>query len=142
MSGVRALPQSTSDGEARRAALAKEQPARTPTSLIAYTSAGSLLIIAGEEQRGHEIAQRLEGKLRCTVLVPGVADGSQTEAGRDEDRARTIRADVTRVAGHLGAFEVAARVGAEEVPIAPSLLTEKNSGSTSMATPDARSPRS
>jgi ferredoxin len=119
------LPEASAAGRARSAALmADTWSGRTPTSLVAYESAGSVAIIADRET-GEALAARLGDGLTCTLLVPRDDDASQPEAddpGRASSR-RTIRAALAGVSGYLGNFSVRGRVGGEEIDIAPSLLT-------------------
>ncbi len=120
------LPEQSADGRARAAALmADTWSARTPTSLVAYSSAGSVAIIAGCKQ-GEALAARLGGKVNCTLLIPqsgeGVGDGA--DHGPDKTAStRHIRATLAGVSGYLGQFSVKGRVAGEQVDIAPSLLT-------------------
>ena len=128
------LPEQSADGKARSTALmADTWSARTPTSLVAYNSAGSVAIIARRED-GEALATRLAGKANCTLLIPQSDDESDDEAddeSDDEDTAgsgksgsrRHIRATLAGVSGYLGQFGVKGRVAGEEVDIAPSLLT-------------------
>ncbi len=61
------LPEQSADGKARYAALmADTWGDRTPTSLVAYNSAGSVAIIARRED-GEALATRLAGKVNCTL---------------------------------------------------------------------------
>ena len=136
------LPEQSADGKARNAALmADTWGDRTPTSLVAYNSAGSVAIIARRED-GEALATRLAGKANCTLLIPQTDDGAgdentagsgkagPTSPGMDEvERSRTpeptrhIRAALAGVSGYLGQFSVKGWVAGEEVDIAPSLLT-------------------
>jgi len=124
------LPDQSADGQARSAALmADSWDDRTPTSLVAYTSAGSVAIIANREV-GEELVARLGGALKCTLLIPPVDDASQSGAVDDEadgsgksTATRSIHAALAGVSGYLGQFTVKGRVGGEVVDIAPSLLT-------------------
>lgn len=120
------LPETTEDGRARGAALrADTWSGRTPTSLVAYSSAGSVAIIADRE-RGESVAGRLGAGLACTLLVPRENDAGQpasAEAESPGSSLRTIRAALAGVSGHLGQFAIRGRVAGETVDIAPSLLT-------------------
>ncbi|MDX1513748.1 MAG: 4Fe-4S binding protein [Gammaproteobacteria bacterium] len=120
------LPQTTPNGIARRAALASPAGERRPTSLVAYKSAGSVLII-GDAQATAAAADRLKGRLPVTVLLTDGADGDvadPTEGGtRAGNEVRSIQARIASVHGHLGAFGVKALVKGEEVDLAPSLIT-------------------
>jgi ferredoxin len=120
------LPERSADGRARNAALmADTWGERTPTSLVAYDSAGSLAIIA-DRDTGEALAARLAGKVDCTLLIPR-ADGESAEDGpAGSDKAgstRSIHAALAGVSGYLGQFNVKGRVAGEQVDIAPSLLT-------------------
>ena len=124
------LPEQSADGQARSAALmADSWDDRTPTSLVAYTSAGSVAIIANREV-GEELVTRLGETLKCTLLIPRVDDASQPGAIADAaggsgegGSTRSIYAALAGVSGYLGQFTVKGRVGGEVVDIAPSLLT-------------------
>ncbi|TDJ20597.1 MAG: 4Fe-4S dicluster domain-containing protein [Gammaproteobacteria bacterium] len=73
------LPQQSADGKARSTALmADTWGNRTPTSLVAYHSAGSVAIIARRED-GEALATRLAGKVNCTLLIPQSDDGADDE---------------------------------------------------------------
>jgi len=119
------LPEASADGRARNAALmADTWGGRTPTSLVAYESAGSVAIIADRET-GESLAARFGDALTCTLLIPRDNDASQPEAddpGRTST-VRAIRAALAGVSGYLGNFSVRGRVDREEIVIAPSLLT-------------------
>ena len=124
------LPEHSADGRARNAALmADSWIARSPTSLVAYESAGSIAIIA-ERERGEAIAARLGKSLNCTLLIPRAddaakdADAAHAAAGSGQAAAtRAITATLSGVSGYLGRFAVKGRVDGELVDIAPSLLT-------------------
>ena len=124
------LPEQSADGRARTTALmADAWSERTPTSLVAYNSAGSVAIIA-RRKHGEALVARLGGKLNCTLLIPQSDDGAGDGAddggdGGPEKTASTrhIRAVLAGVSGYLGQFSVKGRVAGEQVDIAPSLLT-------------------
>ena len=120
------LGEHTADGKARIAALAADSWAeRTPTSLVAYQSAGRVAIIAAGEE-GEALAGRLGGTLHCTLLIPRVDGASQAEddtGSGDAAATRSIRAEFAGVSGYLGQFAIKGRVAGELVDIAPSLLT-------------------
>jgi len=120
------LGEQTSDGQARIAALAADSWAeRTPTSLVAYQSAGRVAIIATGEE-GEALAGRLGATLSCTLLIPRADDASHSDDAAGSSSAtstRSIRAALAGVSGYLGQFTVKGRVAGEVVDIAPSLLT-------------------
>jgi ferredoxin len=124
------LPERSADGRARKAALMADSWAgRSPTSLVAYESAGRIAIIADREP-GEAVAARLGKTLSCTLLIPRGDDApnsdSAAEAGAESGKsaaARSIRATLSGVSGYLGRFAVKGRIGGEVVDIAPSLLT-------------------
>jgi ferredoxin len=124
------LPEQSANGRARNAALMADSWAeRTPTSLVAYASAGSIAIIAKRDD-GEALAARLGATLNCTLLIPRDDDATQPAASSDGDTGsgdagatRSIRAALAGVSGYLGQFSVEGRVGGELVDIAPSLLT-------------------
>lgn len=118
------LPEQSADGRARnRALMADTWSSRTPTSLVAYHSAGSVAIIADREQ-GERLVERLGDAVQCTLLIPVGAAGSE-DAGQSRKNAATrhISASLAEVSGYLGQFRVRGRVGGEVVDIAPSLIT-------------------
>ena len=120
-----ALSETTDNGRARRAALAHGRDSeRRPTSLVAYESAGRVLVI-GPEKRALEAAEKLKDKLPCTVLTSGAADMAAPDVGgaHGKEEIRRIQARIASVHGHLGAFGVKAWVDEEEVDLAPSLIT-------------------
>ncbi|GMQ76326.1 MAG: 4Fe-4S binding protein [Gammaproteobacteria bacterium] len=120
------LPDQSADGRARTTALmADTWSERTPTSLVAYNSAGSVAIIAGSKD-GEALAARLGGKVNCTLLIPQSDDGAGEGADDGAEKTaptRHIRAALAGVSGYLGQFSVKGRVAGEQVDIAPSLLT-------------------
>jgi len=96
---------------------------RTPTSLVAYSSAGSIAIIADREA-GEALAARLGDTLACTLLIPrNDASGPDADDAEPASTVRAIRTALAGVSGYLGNFSVRGRVDGEEVDIAPSLLT-------------------
>ena len=124
------LPDRSVDGKARATAImADSWSERTPTSLVAYNSAGSVAIIA-EREEGEALVARLGGKVNCTLLIPQPDDG-YGDGATDKDAGgpaktgstRHIRAALAGVSGYLGQFSIKGRVAGEEVDIAPSLLT-------------------
>ena len=121
-----ALPATTQNGKARRAALAHARDSeRRPTSLVSYESAGRVLVV-GPEKKAMAAANRLKGTLPCTVLT-SEADSPKAPGGggaaQSKDEVRRIQARIASIYGHLGAFGVKAVVKGEEVDLAPSLLT-------------------
>lgn len=124
------MPEQSKDGKARAAALmADSWTGRTPTSLVAYESAGRVAIIANREQ-GEALAKRLGTALTCTLLIPRDDDLLQPEegssgraTGADPLPTRSIHAALDGVSGYLGRFTVKGQVDGEQVDIAPSLLT-------------------
>jgi len=72
------------NGKARNAALmADSWSDRTPTSLVAYDSAGRIAIIADRED-GEALAARLGSRLDCTLLIPRGEDVSRPDAAAGE----------------------------------------------------------
>jgi ferredoxin len=124
------LPAQSVNGKARNAALMADSWAeRTPTSLVAYASAGRIAIIAKRED-GEALAARLAETLDCTLLIPRNDDATKPAASADAlaetgkvGATRSIRAAFAGVSGYLGQFTVKGRVAGEVVDIAPSLLT-------------------
>jgi ferredoxin len=117
------LPATSRDGEARAAALAQLATRTvTPTSLVAYRSAGRLLVV-GPAAPARAAAACLErSPLRITLLI---TDDAPTAAAGDAAgrQVREIHAPVAAVRGHLGAFEVDVLADGVPRPLAPSVLT-------------------
>jgi len=101
-----AWPAATANGEARREALAILLGTdRSPTSLVTYEAAGSLLIVADDEEAASSLVPGLkEAGLHVTVLIvaSGAGDVSLGELA-GVDRARGA---LDSLVGHLGAFPV------------------------------------
>jgi len=119
------LPEQSVNGKARNAALmADTWSDRTPTSLVAYNSAGRIAIIADREE-GEALAARLGATVDCTLLIPRDNDAPVGEGAGSADSGspRSIRANLAGVSGYLGQFSIKGRVAGEQVDIAPSLLT-------------------
>ena len=77
-----------------------------PTSLVAYRSAGNLLII-GAENEALECAARLRHSVPCTVaaLEPAAALSDLAREARDDaTRVHLVRGAAGALAGHLGHF--------------------------------------
>lgn len=77
-----------------------------PTSLVAYHSAGNLLII-GAENEALECAAQLRSSLPCMVaaLEPAAALSDQARAARDDAaRVTLVRGAAGALSGHLGRF--------------------------------------
>ena len=98
-----ALGQRTQNGAARAAALQvlREQIPAT-TSVIEYTSHGRLVII-GPAAQAMPVAQQLQDRLAAIAIVDPQASG---QPATFDDRIPLLQAEVDRVDGHLGAFEV------------------------------------
>lgn len=110
---------------ARRAALnAALQVEVDPTSLVAYRSAGYLLII-GAERDALECANVLRGQLHCTLVATTPAEGPLSQEARDaladEARVTVLRADPGDIGGHLGKFSVMLRLPSGET-VSPAAL--------------------
>ncbi len=120
------LPEQSDNGKARIAALmADTWSHRKPTSLVGYSSAGSVAIIA-ERERGEALAARLGDGVACTLLIPSSSAVTQEGAAAGSGKppsVRHIHAELAGVSGYLGNFTVRGRVKGDEVDIAPSLLT-------------------
>lgn len=96
-----------------------------PTSIVAYRSAGHVLII-GNELDGLECAEVLRAHLHCTVVAVAPANGALTDTAaraRDDDaRVLLLRGEPCTISGHLGHFAMNLRLpGSEEV--SPAALT-------------------
>lgn len=114
------LDVSTADGKARAAALAAAPAERTPTSLVAYSSAGAVLVV-GPEPYALEQASSLPDSLSRTVLAtePGAA-ASTLPAG-----VRVVRAPLVRLEGYLGNFQATVSLEDKEVNLAEALGMER-----------------
>lgn len=125
-SAVSALPQATQNGAARRTAVSSAYSERRPTSLVAYESAGRVVVI-GHRADAVPVAERLKKKLECSVVITtggeAPAEASAEPASGKRDGGQVIYAKVVEVRGYLGAFEIDVEVNGEVTPLAPSLLT-------------------
>ena len=111
------LPATTVDGAARARALAQARAATVdPTGLVSYVSSGRLALI-GSMAESSPVAQRIGDALETVIVAPPGDDSG------DGGTARVIRADITEVEGHLGAFTLRAETGGAPVVVAPSPLT-------------------
>lgn len=83
------------------------------TSLVAYRSAGYVLIV-GAEHDALECADVLRERLHCTVLPTAAATGALSEsaaaAKADEARVMVVRGEPGEIAGHLGKFSCTVRL--------------------------------
>ena len=103
------LPISTSEVQARAAALAAFSTVQSePVAVVSFASAGHLLVI-GEAAIAAEAVARLPVNIDCLVLSPQPGDGTgaapSVRTGTAEN-VTVIRAVVARVVGHLGEFLV------------------------------------
>lgn len=98
----------------------------SPTSLVEYRSAGTLLII-GPEEHAAAAARRLRGQVHCTVLAVADAGNADGSARREEARSGTGSEEAPQqpyygrpqqVTGHLGAFTVTVAAAAGEINLA------------------------
>ena len=111
------LPATTVDGAARARALAQARAAPVdPTGLVSYVSSGRLALI-GSMAESSPVAERIGDALETVIVAPPGDDSG------DGGTARVIRADITEVEGHLGAFTLRAETGGAPVVVAPSPLT-------------------
>ena len=82
---------------------------RGPTATaVTFRSRGHLVII-GEQNRAHEMAAQLAGRLPCTLIVPSPAetgDPGTDEKLRTTEVVRVLRGTSVEVTGYLGMFEV------------------------------------
>lgn len=120
------LPDITPDGIARKSALtAATRMEASPTSLVEYRSAGTLVII-GPEERAAAAARGLRGQVHCTVLIVAAAESTNGGAWREGARGgtgtvetpRTFHGRPRQVAGHFGAFTVTVATAAGEINLA------------------------
>jgi len=95
----------SASGRARAAALqAMAAVATTPTSAVAYKSAGAAVII-GPMDAAIAAAQALSSRLECTVVVPP-GSAAKTESGASRSAFVLAHEKVLQVTGHLGQFAV------------------------------------
>ena len=111
------LPAATVDGTARSRALGEARGATvSPTGLVSYVSSGRLAII-GSRAEASAVAERIGDALEAVIVAPpGDHAGGPDAAG-------LIRADISEVDGHLGAFTLRAESDGAPVVVAPSPLT-------------------
>lgn len=111
------LPVSTTEVQARAAALAAFSAVQSePVAVVSFASAGHLLVI-GEAAIAAEAIARLPVTIDCLVLSPVPVDGTgAAPAARIEttENVTVMRAAVVRVTGHLGAFLVTVKTPAGE----------------------------
>lgn len=94
-----------------------------PTSLVAYRSAGHLLIIGGERD-ALECAAVLRDRLHCTIAVTEPASGELSAEARqaraDDVKVLVLRGEPGALSGHLGRFSFTLGLpdGQELVPAA------------------------
>lgn len=110
---------------ARRAALtAALQVEVDPTSLVAYRSAGYVLII-GAERDALECADTLRGRVHCTVVAITPATGPLSHEARDaladEAHVTLLRGEPGDLGGHLGKFSVVLQLPGGET-VSPAAL--------------------
>jgi ferredoxin len=98
------LPQRTSAGKARAAALAVAAGVSAkPTSLVSYRSTGALVII-GPAATAAEIVKELPADLHCTVAINESGQGASTV--EFPKGVTVVREKVVQVSGHLGQYAV------------------------------------
>ena len=83
---------------------------------MSYVSSGRLALI-GSMAESSAVAERIGDALETVIVAPPGDDAG------DGGRARVIRADITGVDGHLGAFTLRAEADGAPVVVAPSPLT-------------------
>ncbi len=120
------FPATGINGRARRAALeAAATIEAEPTSIVAYRSAGYLLII-GAEVDGLACADLLRQHLHCTLLAPQPHAGQLPEevarARDDRQQVLVLYGEPGPVEGHLGRFAVTVRTPEGEA-LSPAGLT-------------------
>ncbi len=113
-------------GEARLAALQAAAAVEVEaTSIVAYQSAGHILII-GNELDALECADVLRQQLHCTLVVLTPANGrlsdSASQARDDEERVLLLRGEPCSITGHLGQFDMKLRLASGE-EMSPAALT-------------------
>ncbi len=92
-------PATTTDGQARQEALAIDVGEVQPTSLISYSSSGHALII-GTPESVAPVVEQIGEDLKCSLLLRPDTNPPQTT------RAAVYHAEVKKVSGYLGHFEV------------------------------------
>jgi ferredoxin len=102
MTETNGLPEETTDGRARAAALAGLNfDDVTPTSVVEFVSQGRCLVL-GDESRGLELARRLQPGLSCVVAAPSDSAPAVTRI----DGIDVVRGGRPVVRGALGDFAV------------------------------------
>ncbi|MFQ6024082.1 MAG: 4Fe-4S binding protein [Acidiferrobacterales bacterium] len=126
------LPSNTANGRARETALKSAGiGAKTSTSLVGYRSSGDLLVIdkfrsVDDEERAVQLAETLSNRLRCTVLIGGLAQTEPEQRGDSGLSTNGITVAVGRLAqltGHLGQFTAYLSVEGGQVNLAQYLRT-------------------
>jgi len=99
------LPAISANGRARAKALrAIRELATTPTSAVAYRSAGAIVII-GPGPEAIAAARRLQSRLDCTVVIHR-RGGKPGRRPADDTPFPVVQEQVLQVTGHLGQFAV------------------------------------
>lgn len=99
------LPATSTDGRARAAAL-DAVTAHDFDAFVTYASAGRLLVL-GPLEAATAAARRLRSELDVRVLATDPADERLHRPDVEDFGPRLLRARVTGVEGHLGAFRIA-----------------------------------
>ncbi len=112
--GQMRLSCATRDGEARAAALGRDERVEAqPTSIVSYTSRGSVLIV-GPYRTAVAAAEVLADKrLECTIVY---ADDGAVQAVAD--RPNALCATLSALSGHLGQFRAAVATADGNVDLA------------------------
>jgi ferredoxin len=114
------LPENTTDGQARAAALdRRHRPDVEPASMVSYLSHGRVLIV-GDEAAALDAASRLHDELVPTLFLPA----DQAPVTSTVDGLTVVRGGQPQVEGSLGDFRIGlAEPGDDEESAAVTMLT-------------------
>lgn len=112
-----ALPATTADGHARARALAQRGTTDgAPATFVTYASAGRVLVI-GALEAAVAAARRLRDELEVRVLATDEAGPRFSRPDVEDFGGHLLRARVTDIEGHLGAFRIQIADGEESVDV-------------------------
>ena len=113
------LPEHTTDGRARAAALDdRHRPDVEPTSMVSYLSHGRVLVI-GDEEAALDAARHLDNELVPTLVVPS----ADAPSSGTLDGLTVVRGPDPQLEGSLGNFTIRF-ADADEESAAPKLVTQ------------------
>ena len=99
------------------------------TSLLAYSSAGRLLILdrfreVGDEQRAPRLLEAMGGQLETTVLLDGVASdaaGVAADPSLSTEKINVVPGSLSTLTGYLGNFQAIVSVGERAINLGETL---------------------